>query len=58
LHTDNEVLPVYCIILKKEAEQKASTLTNNAEVTIKGKCIGLKELKFPNSIYIEVIEIK
>ena len=58
LRTENDELKLYCILMNKETEEKASTLTAGTPVTVYGKCLGLKDYKFPNSIYIEVEQIK
>jgi len=42
--------------MNKETEEKASTLTAGTSVTVYGKCLGIKDYKFPNSIYIEAEE--
>jgi len=58
LRTANDELKLYCILMNKETEEKASTLTTGTPVTVYGRCLGIKEYKFPNSIYIEVEQIK
>ena len=58
LRTMNDELKLYCILMNNEAEERASTLTVGTPVTIYGKCLGIKDYKFPNSIYIEVEQIK
>ena len=58
LRTKNNELKLYCILMNKETEEKASTLTAGTPVTVNGKCLGIKDYKFPNSIYIEVEQIK
>jgi hypothetical protein len=58
LRTTNDGLKLYCILMNKETEEKASILTAGTPVTVYGKCLGLKDYKFPNSIYIEVEQIK
>jgi len=58
LKTANDELKLYCILMNKETEEKVSTLTAGTPVTVYGKCLGIKEYKFPNSIYIEVEQIK
>ena len=58
LRTANDELKLYCILMNKETEEKASTLTAGTPVTVYGKCLGIKEYKFPNSIYFEVEQIK
>ena len=58
LRTANNELKLYCILMNKETEEKASTLTAGTPVTVYGKCLGIKDYKFPNSIYIEVEQLK
>jgi len=58
LRTANDELKLYCILMNKETEEKASTLTAGTSVTVYGKCLGIKDYKFPNSIYIEAERIK
>ncbi|MCW8804434.1 MAG: OB-fold putative lipoprotein [Ignavibacteriaceae bacterium] len=58
LRTTSDELKLYCILMNKETEAKASTLTAGTYVTVYGKCLGIKNFKFPNSIYIEVEQIK
>ena len=58
LKSANDELKLYCILMNKETEEKASTLTAGTNVTVFGKCLGIKDYKFPNSIYIEVERIK
>jgi hypothetical protein len=58
LRTANDELKLYCILMNKKAEEKVSTLTAGTPVTVYGKCLGIKDYKFPNSIYIEVEQIK
>jgi len=58
LRTMNDELKLYCILMNNEAEERASTLTVGTTVTVYGKCLGIKDYKFPNSIYIEVEQIK
>ncbi len=58
LRTTSEELKLYCILMNKETEAKASSLTTETPLTVYGKCLGIKDFKFPNSIYIEVKQIK
>ena len=58
LRTENVELKLYCILMNKETEEKASTLTAGTLITVYGKCLGIKDYKFPNSIYIEAERIK
>lgn len=58
LDTRNSKLQLFCILMNKETEAKASALTAGTPVTVYGKCLGIKDYKFSNSIYIEVEQIK
>jgi len=58
LDTGNSGLQLFCILMNKETEEKASTLTAGTNVTVFGKCLGIKNYNFPNSIYIEAERIK
>jgi hypothetical protein len=58
LRTTNDELKLYCILINRETEEKASTLTAGTNVSVFGKCLGIKDYKFPNSIYIEAERIK
>jgi len=58
LRTTNNELKLYCILINRETEEKASTLTAGTNVSVFGKCLGIKDYKFPNSIYIEAERIK
>jgi hypothetical protein len=58
LGTMNDEIKLFCILINKETEAKASTLTAGTSVTVYGKCLGIKNSKFPNSIYIEAEQIK
>jgi hypothetical protein len=58
LKTANDELKLYCLLMNKETEEKASTLTAGTLITVYGKCLGIKDYKFPNSIYIEAEIIK
>ena len=58
LKSGNKYPAIYCILTHIEDEQKAGKLTSGTEITINGKCLGLQDRKFPESIYIEVITIK
>jgi hypothetical protein len=58
LISDNAVISVFCIPQNEEQINKAKNLTQGADVKIKGKCLGLAENKFPNSVYVIVSEIK
>lgn len=58
LKTANDELKLYCILMNKETEEKASTLTTGTLIKVFGKCLGLKDYKYPNSIYIEAEQIR
>jgi len=58
LRTANDELKLYCILMNKETEEKVSTLTAGTPITVYDKCLGIKDYKFTNSIYIEVEQIK
>jgi len=58
LKTVNDELKLYCILTNKETEEKASTLTTGTLIRVYGNCLGIKDYKFPNSIYIEAKRIK
>jgi hypothetical protein len=58
LRTANDELKLYCILMNKETEEKASKLTAGTLITVYGKCLGIKDYKYPNSIYIEAERIK
>jgi hypothetical protein len=57
LQTDINSINLYCII-KEEFEVEAESLSGNTDITIVGKCLGIKDLKFSHSIYIEAEKIK
>ncbi len=58
LETGNSELKLFCLLMNKETEEKASSLTAGSTVTVLGKCLGVKDYKFPNSIYIEAELLK
>ena len=58
LETENSELQLFCLLMNKETEEKASSLTAGSTVTVLGKCLGIKDYKFPNSIYFEAELIK
>lgn len=57
LRIANDELKLYCILMNQETE-KAASLTTGTLITVYGKCLGIKNYKFPNNIYIEVEQIK
>ena len=61
LESGNDSLKIYCIILNKEIESKAASLTTGTSVTVVGKCAGINQSlmnKSNNSIYIEAGQIR
>ena len=58
LETENSELQLFCLLMNKETEEKASLLTAGSAIAVFGKCLGIKDYKFPNSIYIEAEQIK
>ena len=58
LQTAKGGIDIYCLLMNKQLEENAKTLTSSNEITVSGKCLGIKDLKFPNSIYIEAEKIK
>jgi hypothetical protein len=61
LETLSDTLNLYCIVGNPDLLEQASFITTGTEVTILGKCLGLKEDIFDhslNSIYIETKRIK
>jgi hypothetical protein len=58
LRTANDKLKLYCILINKETEQNASSLTAGTTVKVFGKCLGIKDYKFTRSIYIKAEQIK
>ncbi len=58
LETGNSEIQLFCLLMNKETEEKASSLTTGSNVTVLGKCLGIKDYKFTNSIYIEAEQIK
>ncbi|MBT8390729.1 MAG: OB-fold putative lipoprotein [Ignavibacteria bacterium] len=56
--SENSVVSVFCILIDNEQINKAKNLTQGTEIEIKGKCLGLAENIFPNSVYINVNSIK
>jgi hypothetical protein len=58
LETENSELQLFCLLMNKETEEKAASLTAGTTVKVFGKCLGIKDYKLPNSIYIEAERIK
>jgi len=55
--SENATISVFCILLNDEHINLAKNLTRETEIKIKGRCLGLAENKFSNSVYIRVSEI-
>ena len=61
LQTKNNETGLYCIIMNKETEEKAQSLTTGTIVTVYDKCMGFnppRAEKFLLGIYLEVERIK
>jgi hypothetical protein len=58
INSGDRDIKLFCIILTSEIEEKAIKLLTDTPVIVEGKCKGLAEGIFPNSIYIEVKSIK
>jgi len=61
LKSENDSVKLYCIVMNKEAEEKARSLTTGTSVKVYGKCLGInpsKAEKFFTGIYIETNRIK
>ena len=58
LSSGNRDIRIYCIIATADIEEMANRLIKDTPVTVVGKCSGLAEGVFPNSIYVEVKSIK
>ena len=61
LQTENNETRLYCIIINKEIEEKAQSLTTGTSITVYGKCLGIDSSsaeKFLPGIYIEVEQKK
>jgi hypothetical protein len=58
LISENAVISVFCIPQNEKQINKAKNLTQGTEVVINGKCLGLAENKFTNSVYVSIKEIK
>ena len=55
--SENATISVFCILLNDEHISTAKSLTQGTEIRIKGRCLGLAENKFPNSVYVRVSKI-
>lgn len=55
--SENATISVFCILLNDEQINTAKSLTQGTEIRIKGRCLGLAENKFPNSVYVRVSKI-
>ena len=58
LFSGNSTVNVYCMLINEDQSTKANKLTQGTEVKVLGKCLGLAEYKFPNSIYFKVSKLK
>ena len=58
LNSENAVISVFCILISDEQIHLSKSLTQGTEVVIKGKCLGLTENKFSNSVYVRVSRIQ
>jgi len=58
LDTGNSELHLFCLLMNKETEARVSSLTIGTPVTVYGKCLGIKDFKYTNSLYIEAEQIK
>ena len=61
LETGNRELQLFCLLMNKETEEIAESLTAGTTVKVFGKCLGLNPpvaVKFQQSIYIEAERIK
>jgi hypothetical protein len=58
LISDDSEIRIFCILQNDEQINKAKLLTRGTEIKIKGRCLGLAENKFPNSVYIQATEMK
>jgi hypothetical protein len=58
LNSENAKISVFCMLLNDDQINKAKSLTQGTEVTIKGRCLGMTDYKFQHSVYIRVSEIK
>ena len=61
LQTENNEIRLYCIIMNKETEEKAQSLTIGTSITVYGKSLGSnssRSEKFLHGIYVEVESIK
>jgi hypothetical protein len=58
LASEQNELTIYCILINKEMNERAKSLTTGTTIKVSGKCLGIKDYKFPNSIYIETERIK
>lgn len=54
LISESGMISIFCILLNDEQVNKAKNLTQGTNVSIKGRCLGMIDNKFPNSVYIRV----
>ena len=58
LESGNKEIGIYCIIVPGKNNERASQLTKGTRIKLIGICTGMAIQRFPNSVYIKVIEIK
>jgi hypothetical protein len=58
INSGDRDIKLFCIILTSDIEEKVIKLLTDTPVIVEGKCKGLAEGIFPNSIYIELQSIK
>ena len=58
LESGNKEIEIYCIIVSGKDNERASQLTKGTRIKLIGICTGMAIQRFPNSVYIKVIEIK
>jgi len=58
LESGQNEITIYCVLMNKETNEKAKSLTTGTTVKVTGKCLGIRTIKFTNSIYIETYQIK
>jgi len=58
LESGNKEIGIYCIIVPRKDNERASQLTKGTRIKLIGICTGMAIQRFPNSVYIKVIEIK
>ncbi len=58
LDTGNSELQLFCLLMNKETEASVSALTIGTPVMVYGKCLGITDFNYSNSLYIEAERIK